>query len=434
MTGSPVRLSKRRLFKMLGYTPHPAQLEIHKSRAPRRVVACGVRFGKTVCAAMDAIAAAMEPRERSIGWVCAPTYDLADRVFREVQLIVMTHLKHRVITMREHDRKLVLRNMGGGISELRGKSADNPVSLLGEGLDWVIIDEASRLKPDIWESHLSQRLLDKRGWALLISTPKGKGYFYDLYRRGQGDDEDYASWNYPSWKNPLLDADLIEAERGRLPERVFNQEYGAQFVEGAGAVFRDVRECATGKLQDPVEHGRYVAGLDLAKIEDYTVLVIMNQAGEVVAFDRFHRIDWSMQVARIHALAARYGNPVIQVDSTGAGEPILESLLKEGCNAKAYPFTAKSKAALINNLALMLEKRAIVLPQVEAWPELVDEMEAYRYSVSTSGNVKMDAPYGSHDDTVCALALAAWNLRQRRENTSIPVGAKVFRAEGHRLW
>ena len=40
---------------------------------------------------------------------------------------------------------------------------------------------------------------------------------------------------------------MIEEERARLPERVFLQEYRAEFVEGAGAVFRNVHECATGE-------------------------------------------------------------------------------------------------------------------------------------------------------------------------------------------
>src|SRR5262249_44027890 len=158
----------------------------------------------------------------------------------------------------------------------------NPVSLLGEGLDWVIIDEAARLKPSIWEGHLSQRLIDKRGWALLISTPRGKGYFYDLFRRGQGQDPDYQSWNYPSRTNPHLDEALIEEERQRLPERVFRQEYEAEFLEGAGAVFRNVRECATGQWREPNLKEYYFAGLDLAKVEDFTVLVIVNRRREVV--------------------------------------------------------------------------------------------------------------------------------------------------------
>ena len=117
----------------------------------------------------------------------------------------------------------------------------------------MICDEAARLKPSIWESYLSQRLIDKKGWALLISTPKGKGWFYDLFRRGQGQDVDYESWNNPSWTNPYLDEAAIEEERNRLPERVFRQEFGGQFLEGAGAVFRNVRDSGASSIA-PLRH------------------------------------------------------------------------------------------------------------------------------------------------------------------------------------
>ena len=405
-------LDKAALFEDLGYEPHAGQREVHESRASRRVLACGVRWGKTRCAAMEGLAAAMEPKDRSMGWVVAPTYDLADKVFREIVVIAAEHLRHRIVVLKESERRLVLRNMGGGLSEIRAKTADNPVSLLGEGLDWVIVDEASRLKPSIWENYLTQRLLDKNGWALLISTPRGKGYFYDLFRRGQGKDPAYESWNHPSRTNPHLDAALIEKERERLPERVYRQEYLGEFIEGSGAVFRNVRECATGEWQEPKsEELYYYAGLDLAKVDDYTVLVIMNQQREVVYVDRFHRLDWSLQEKRVQAAAGRYNNALIQVDSTGAGEPIYEALCRAGCYAEPYPFTSKSKAALIDNLSLLLEKKEITLPRPELWPEGIEELESFQFSVTDAGNTSTGAPHGRHDDCVTALALAAWNLR-----------------------
>ena len=77
----------------------------------------------------------------------APTYDLTDKIYREMVIIVAQHLRHRIVAMKDNEKRLILRNMAGGLSEIRGKSADNPVSLLGEGLDWVIVDEAARLKP-----------------------------------------------------------------------------------------------------------------------------------------------------------------------------------------------------------------------------------------------------------------------------------------------
>lgn len=421
MTTPPRRqtLNRARLFRDLGYTPHPGQLEVHRSLARKRVVACGVRWGKSMCAAMEGIAAALEPCERSIGWVVAPTYDLADRVFREIQIVAYKHLRHRIVTMKEGERRLILRNMQGGLSEIRGKSADNPVSLLGEGLDWLIVDEAARLKPVIWESHLTQRLIDKKGWALLISTPKGKGWFFDAFRRGQGRDDDTESWNQPTWNNPHLDPTIIDAERGKLPERVFLQEYGAQFVEGSGAVFRNVRELATGSFEAPVENRSYYAGLDLAKVEDFTVLTIIDEQRQVALVDRFHRLDWNIQVARVHGVIERFGMPRVLCDTTGVGDPVHENLRASGVPAESYPFTMKSKTALIDNLALMLEKQCIVLPRPEVFPVLIDELEAFEYSVTERGNVSSGAPHGGHDDCVISLALAAWKVRPSRPQPRI---------------
>jgi len=421
----PMILSKSALFRDIHHEPHPGQRAIHESTASRRIVACGVRWGKSLCAAMEALAAAMEPKPRSMGWVVAPSYDLSDKIFREIVVVLAERLRHRIVSLRDNDKRLVLRNLAGGLSEIRGKSADNPISLLGEGLNWVIVDEAARLKPAIWEGYISQRLVDRKGWALLISTPRGKGYFYDLFRRGQGLDPDYESWNQPSWSNPHLDASLIEEERGRLPERVFRQEFGGEFIEGSGQVFRNVRECATGEWEEPQRDKQYFAGLDLAKLEDYTVLVVVDSKRRVVHVDRFHKIDWSIQVSRIKATTERYHNAATYVDSTGAGEPILENLRKAGINALPYTLTARSKSALIDQLALTLEQRRIVLPKPELWPEGIDEMESFEYSVTDSGNVRTGAPGGVHDDCVIALALAIWEpakVRRFRRERYVPWG------------
>ena len=361
---------------------------------------------------MEAVAAAMEPKKRSLGWCLGPNYDLADKVFREILAVVSEHLRHRVIDIKVNEKRILLRNLGGGVSEIRAKSADNPVSLLGEGLDWIICDECARLKPAIWHSFIAQRLIDRDGWALLISTPKGKGWFFDMWRRGQGGDSHYESWNFPSWQNPHLKRELIEAERERLPERVFAQELGGQFVEGAGQVFRYVREAATGEWQEPVPGKRYVAGLDLAKVADFSVLVILNQERQVVFVDRFNKLDWELQVTRVKAAADRYNHATVLVDSTGVGEPIFENLRKAGLHVEPYRFTAGSKSDLINNLSLMLEKRQLVLPRAELCPELIDELEAFEYSLTEQGTVRTGAPGGQHDDAVVSLGLAAWKVRR----------------------
>ncbi|MBL8801039.1 MAG: terminase family protein [Planctomycetes bacterium] len=226
-----MRLDKRALFDLCGYAPHAGQARVHRSKALRRVLSCGARWGKSTCAVYECVAALLEPRAESIGWVCAPTYDLAERIYRRVLGVVDRHFRHRVIELNERERKLVVCNLGGGRSELRAKSADNPDSLLGEGLDYLVVDEAGTLSASVWEEHLSQRLIDKRGWALLLSTPSGWGWFAKLHRRGfKGRDADYESWTAPSWENPRLQRAAIEAERGRLTAEAFAEQYGGEIV------------------------------------------------------------------------------------------------------------------------------------------------------------------------------------------------------------
>src|SRR5262245_14798011 len=107
--------NKAAFFRDLKYTPHAGQAEIHASHASRRVVACGVRWGKSLAAAMEALSAAMHPKERSFGWICAPTYDLCDKIFREIVVIVAAHLRHRIVTLKENEKRLVIRNLAGGL-------------------------------------------------------------------------------------------------------------------------------------------------------------------------------------------------------------------------------------------------------------------------------------------------------------------------------
>jgi hypothetical protein len=142
--------------------------------------------------------------------------------------------------------------------------------------------------------------------------------------------------------------------------------------------------------------------------------VILDHERRVVFADRFNRLDWNFQINRVKGTLDRYNHARVLVDSTGAGEPILESMRREGVNAIPYPFTAKSKNALIDNLSLMLEQRLLVLPKADIWPDGIDELESFEFSVTESGNVRTSAPVGCHDDVVIGLALAAWHLRPNR--------------------
>ncbi len=227
----PARLDKAAIFRAIGSTPHAGQMPGHRSRARFRVVCCGTRFGKTTLAVAEAVAALLTPRKHSIGWTIAPTLDLARLVFDRVAAEFQAHFAHRIKELSLRDQRLVIVNLGGGLSELRGKTTENPASLLGAAVDWLILDEATRVKGDVWDSFLSARLIDRRGWALVISTPLGFDWFAHLHRRGiKRRDPDHESWSMPSWTNPYVSKDMIEDERKRLDEDTFAAQFGAEFI------------------------------------------------------------------------------------------------------------------------------------------------------------------------------------------------------------
>ncbi len=180
---------------------------------------------------MEACAALLEPGDSRLGWLVAPTMDLVNRIFIPVADAFTTKFKSRIIELDLRAQRIVVANLGGGRSELKGKSTDQPVTLLGEAVDWMIVDEAARLRRDVWERYLAPRLVDRKGWFLLISTPNGSGWFFEEYKRGQrGRDPECASWCFPSWTNPHVDREVIEAEKARIGDEAFRQEYGGQFI------------------------------------------------------------------------------------------------------------------------------------------------------------------------------------------------------------
>ena len=228
---APWVLSRRALFALLEYSPHEGQILMHRSKARRRVLACGTRWGKSRAASMEACAALLAPAESSLGWLVAPTYDLVNRIFIPVADAFSRKLKHRIIELDLRAQRIVIANLGGGRSELKGKSTDQPVSLLGEAVDWMVVDEAAKMRRDVWDRYLSPRLIDRRGWFLLISTPNGPGWFWEEYHRGQRNrDSECESWSSPSWTNPYVEREAIEAEKSRMDGETFRQEYGGEFL------------------------------------------------------------------------------------------------------------------------------------------------------------------------------------------------------------
>ncbi len=383
--------------------PHEGQATVLDCPARFRVLACGRRWGKSTLALHAVAAAAEQPGARI--WYVAPTFRMVDLHWRNLKRALPHGFAGEV---SETDRRIVCPNG----AEIDFRSAANPDHLRGAGLHFLVVDEAAFI-PDggaVWAEALRPTLTDQRGAALIISTPRGRDWFHAIWLRGQrGDLDEIASFRYPTASAGHIAPAEIEAVRRELPEHIFRQEYEAAFLHDGGSVFRRVAEAIEPLPEAPYD-GHFVVGVDWAKHEDFTVFCVLDaSAGRVVELERFQQIDYAVQTQRLKACAARWRPQVILAEQNSIGEPLLETLQRDGLPALGFVTTARSKQRIIEQLAAAFDHRAI---RIADDPVLRAELEAYSLERTATGTLRYGAPAGHHDDLVMALALA-WEARAK---------------------
>lgn len=231
-----------------------AQANVFRSPARFRSLNAGRRFGKTHLAVLELINAAVNKPE-SVNWYVAPTYRQAEQI---AWAKLKTLLPSEYIAKKdEGDLSIILPNK----STIALRGADNPDSLRGPGLDFVVFDEAAFQKQEAWTEVIRPSLSDKLGRALFISTPSGYNWFYDLFSAAQGR-ADWKTWQYTTLEGGHVPPSEIESARSELDERTFRQEYEASFESLSGRVYYAFdRKANTGEVQD-IHGAPILVGMD----------------------------------------------------------------------------------------------------------------------------------------------------------------------------
>lgn len=417
----------------INYEPQPYQYEIHTDPSRFKVIVRGRRGGKTE----EEIQGAVVDSVRNPGrhWLVGPSY-------RQIKSIAWTRLKAILDVDKDwifNEQELYAHNPNildekGTPTRIELKGADKEDSLVGVALKSLRVDEAALVKSEVWSRILRPMLADYRAPAYFYSTPRGRNWFYDLYMKGVSGDSGWKSWKQPTSINKYITAEEIEESKKDMSELLFQQEFMAEFLSDDTGVFKRIRQCIVGAYKAAIPGRFYVMGVDLAKTVDFTVLTVLDSVTrEVVAWERFNDLAWSVQKLRVQELAARYNNALCVVDCTGVGDPITEDLQRAGLSMwydgekPGFKFTNDSKSKLINNLAIAIEQRRITFPNEAV---LIDELMSYEYAITDSGRITYNAPDGKHDDAVISLALACWAIKSQLAESAVL--QRVVAEEGDR--
>ena len=342
----------------------------------------------------------------------APTYDQVRIAWKEAEYACggsINFIKSEMTAYFPNDGYIIFRSL------------DDPNNARGHSFRGAIFDEVADVKPDAYYAVVSPILAnyeDSIFWGL--GTPKGRNWFFGECKNALSNPE-AMTWQIPTkgceivnnelirkphpYENPDFPWKELVREYNTIPEKTFQQEYLAEFLEGEGAVFRNISACLSAP--DPAgDHAGHqiMAGVDWGKSNDYTAISIGCRSCKVeIARDRFNQIDYTFQRARLVELCQRYNVTRIMVELNSIGEPNFEELTREGLPVIAFTTTASTKPPLIENLALALQRAEW---QFQADPVWTGELEAYEVKINdVTGRSTYSAPDGMHDDTVMARAL-----------------------------
>jgi len=405
---------------------HEGQDELFfRVKAKKKVIAKGRRVGFT----QGGMQYAIETLADGIGpglWVDTINSNI-DRYVERYGYPVLNQIPSRYWMWRQQKKEL---DVFGQKLDMR--SADQPERIEGFGYKFIILNEAGIILRNeyLWNNAIQPMMLDFNPDVIIGGTPKGKGLFHQLYQWGQDPlKPDWWSKTYSSFDNPFLSQDDLQALVDEIPASVQKQEIYGEFCDDSSTVFRNLKACSSvAGPQDPIFQAVYRAGLDLARLQDFTVLTILDKDGRQVFMDRFQHLDWSVQVNLIATQVKRYNNARLYVDSTGVGDPILEDLKQAGLDVHGHRFDNTFKSQIVNALMMALEKQDIAIfnGDENGTPEgkvQMSELQIFEYEITKTGLVRYNAPPGFHDDCVIALALANWNRNQ------VPVNLAIFSQE-----
>lgn len=292
-----------------------------------------------------------------------------------------------------NQQKKILRLYNGAYIDFG--SAERPENMEGFGYKRSVLNEGGLIfkKQSLWTNTLYPML--KQAKVRIIGTPKGKNTFETLYYR-------YPHYTFTGFDSPFWTAEQLEEAQKTMTEEAYRQEILAEFIDSAGTVFRNIKENSTGTITKP-SGGRYVLASDIAKHQDFTVILVGDlDTKSVVYHERFNKIDWGLQKSRITNVYNQYHCINGIIDATGVGDAVFDDLINQGLAIEGFKFTATTKQELVSNLSIAMDNQTISYPPI---PELINELEIYAYEQRANGTFSYSAPEGFHDDEVMALAL-----------------------------
>lgn len=166
-----------------------------------------------------------------------PTYSQAKKVIWDAStndgMRILDYIpKEFIAQMNQQEMKIRLVN--GSLFQLIG--SDNIDSLMGTNPKIVVFSEYAIQTPDAWD-FIRPILKINKGYAIFISTPRGRNHFYDLYKMGEIAHDWWVQTLTYKDTGVLTDKDIEKEIAEGMSEELAQQEYACSFDRGVDGAF-----------------------------------------------------------------------------------------------------------------------------------------------------------------------------------------------------
>lgn len=400
----------------------------------------GRRSGKTLTTTVDVLHECAT-RPNLTAYVTGPSLDQASLYFNEIEEAA-NHPNGLMEALLDGDIK---RSPFPSVKLITGSqvharsTARNGVYLRGKGADIVAVTEAAFIKDQVWQEVIRAMILDRGGVARLESTPNGDNYFRQLHALANNPDTRrivdgtgrifsdptgyYRTVHATVFDNLRLSREEIEKIKLELPEWVWRVEYLAEFLADQEAVFSwellaELFDNDYAPQMRGIDGHSYVIGVDLAQVNDYTAIIVLDvtwwpvtMARWMVYRGKMYSGPYDSVAADVNQLRREFNHARVIIDATNE-----RSVAEQVTGAEAFVFSGVTRNLILSNMQVMVQNRKYRLPA--AFTRLRDELRSLRRiksgTTASTGRVRIDHPRGGYDDTVMALALASWPLRSNQ--------------------
>jgi len=400
------------------YTPRKQQAFVHENIEKFRysLLCMHRRWGKSVMCINHLIKCCMTSKNHAPRFAyVAPTYGQA----KKIAFDYLKQYTKNIPGTKYNESELRCDFLNG--ARIMLLSSENPDSIRGIYLDGCIIDETAQINPALINEVITPALSDRKGFMILVGTPKGMAnLFYDYYQKAQSDPRWYL-YKAKASETGIVDKEELDAALAVMGAQKYEQEFECSFIGNIqGSIYGDMIASLDDKKQItrvPIDPGYSVhTAWDLG-FNDQTAIIFFQQIGHQI-----HIVDYyenkneafphyaQVIKEKDYVIGENYGPHDLEQTEFGSGKTRREVAYQMGLRFKVAPRMAIEDGI---HAVKMLLPRCLI--DVDNCSKLINALRHYHRKFSDKERVYKIKPvhdWSSH--AADALRTLATGLKETK--------------------